>query len=109
MDASYLDSPFEHVNLEATILTLLVFLFNRELSFKKGDIMVVKRQIDKNWIEGEINGRTGIFPTNYVEARSNSLFMLVIAFLLYCVVFTEILIPFDVYGSGLTFSFGNGF
>ena len=48
---------------------LILFSSNRELSFKKGDVMVVKRQIDKNWIEGENNGRTGIFPTNYVEVR----------------------------------------
>ncbi|EDO25870.1 predicted protein [Nematostella vectensis] len=42
-------------------------LFSRELSFKKGDYIIVKRQIDRNWIEGEVNGRIGIFPTNYVE------------------------------------------
>ena len=23
--------------------------------------------MDKNWIDGELNGRRGIFPTNYVE------------------------------------------
>lgn len=28
---------------------------------------MVKRQIDRNWIEGEINGKFGIFPTNHVE------------------------------------------
>ncbi|XP_048590225.1 sorbin and SH3 domain-containing protein 1 homolog isoform X2 [Nematostella vectensis] len=41
----------------------------KELSFKKGDYIIVKRQIDRNWIEGEVNGRIGIFPTNYVELR----------------------------------------
>jgi len=25
--------------------------------------------VDKNWIDGELNGRRGIFPTNYVEVR----------------------------------------
>ena len=25
--------------------------------------------MDKNWIDGELNGRRGIFPTNYVEVR----------------------------------------
>ena len=39
----------------------------RELSFRKGDIINVRRQVDKNWIDGELNGRRGIFPTNYVE------------------------------------------
>lgn len=46
---------------------IMAFYFDRELSFKKGDYIVVKRQIDRNWIEGEINGNIGIFPANHVE------------------------------------------
>lgn len=41
----------------------------KELSFRKGDIINVRRQVDKNWIDGELNGRRGIFPQNYVEIR----------------------------------------
>lgn len=51
------------------ILTEVLFSFTRELSFRKGDIITVRRQVDKNWIDGELNGRRGIFPTNYVEVR----------------------------------------
>ncbi|CAK1598733.1 unnamed protein product [Parnassius mnemosyne] len=40
---------------------------NRELSFKKGDLINVRRQIDTNWYEGEVHGRIGLFPYNYVE------------------------------------------
>ncbi|RVE51933.1 hypothetical protein evm_003399, partial [Chilo suppressalis] len=40
---------------------------NRELSFRKGDMIHVRRQIDANWYEGEIHGRIGLFPYNYVE------------------------------------------
>ena len=39
----------------------------RELSFQAGDIIFVRRQIDKNWYEGEHNAMIGIFPVNYVE------------------------------------------
>ncbi|XP_018020483.1 uncharacterized protein LOC108676805 isoform X7 [Hyalella azteca] len=39
----------------------------RELSFNKGDVISVRRQIDKNWHEGELRGIVGIFPSNYVE------------------------------------------
>ncbi|XP_078318292.1 uncharacterized protein LOC111118302 isoform X11 [Crassostrea virginica] len=39
----------------------------RELSFKKGDILYLIRQVDRNWFEGERHGRKGIFPSNYVE------------------------------------------
>jgi len=37
------------------------------LSFKKGDIIFVKRRINDDWLEGEHQGLTGIFPRNYVE------------------------------------------
>jgi len=40
---------------------------NRELSFKKADIIYIKKQVDCNWYEGERNGCMGIFPTTYVE------------------------------------------
>ncbi|KAG7155279.1 Sorbin and SH3 domain-containing protein 1-like, partial [Homarus americanus] len=38
-----------------------------ELSFNKGEIVFIRRQIDKNWFEGELRGSVGIFPCNYVE------------------------------------------
>ncbi|XP_078658964.1 uncharacterized protein LOC144904179 isoform X6 [Branchiostoma floridae x Branchiostoma belcheri] len=40
---------------------------SKELSFKKGDVIYLTRQVDKNWYEGEHNGYVGIFPVNYVE------------------------------------------
>ncbi|KAF0312597.1 Sorbin and SH3 domain-containing protein 2 [Amphibalanus amphitrite] len=40
---------------------------NRELCFNKGDIIFIRRQVDRNWLEGELNGRIGIFPVNYVQ------------------------------------------
>lgn len=39
----------------------------RELSFKKGDILYIRRQIDKNWYEGEHNGAMGLLPVQYVD------------------------------------------
>ncbi|XP_059612596.1 uncharacterized protein LOC132259068 [Phlebotomus argentipes] len=42
----------------------------RELSFKKGDIIYIRRQIDKNWYEGEHNAMLGLLPLNYVEIIS---------------------------------------
>ena len=40
---------------------------NRELSFKKADVIYIKKQVDGNWYEGERNAMMGIFPTTYVE------------------------------------------
>lgn len=43
--------------------------FSRELSFKKGDIIYIRRQIDKNWYEGEHNANIGLLPVQYVDVR----------------------------------------
>lgn len=38
-----------------------------DLSFKKGDVILLKRKIDSNWFVGNMNGREGTFPLNYVH------------------------------------------
>lgn len=38
-----------------------------ELSFTKGDVLVVTRQEEGGWWEGNLNGKTGWFPSNYVR------------------------------------------
>jgi len=39
---------------------------NTELSFNFGDVLVIRRQ-DGEWWEGELNGRVGLLPANYVQ------------------------------------------
>ncbi|CAL4214360.1 unnamed protein product, partial [Meganyctiphanes norvegica] len=39
----------------------------RDLSFKKGDIVILRKKIDSNWYQGELNGNTGFFPASYVQ------------------------------------------
>lgn len=48
------------------MLNVLVLAF-RELTLKKGDIVYIHKEVDKNWLEGEHHGGLGIFPANYVE------------------------------------------
>lgn len=50
----------------------LIIIF-RELTFRRGDIIYVRRQIDKNWYEGEHNAMIGLFPFNYVEVSNEEL------------------------------------
>ncbi|CAB4257167.1 similar to Saccharomyces cerevisiae YHL002W HSE1 Subunit of the endosomal Vps27p-Hse1p complex required for sorting of ubiquitinated membrane proteins into intralumenal vesicles prior to vacuolar degradation [Maudiozyma barnettii] len=37
-----------------------------ELSFKKGDIIIVLEQVYRDWWRGTLHGKIGIFPLNYV-------------------------------------------
>ena len=38
-----------------------------DLSFNLGDEIIVLEKDDKGWWKGEVNGKTGVFPSNYVE------------------------------------------
>ena len=38
-----------------------------ELSIKDGDVITVLTQEDEGWWEGELNGKKGWFPSNFVE------------------------------------------
>ena len=40
---------------------------DQELSFKEGDTIMLNNQLDDNWFDGSLNGRTGIFPVAYVQ------------------------------------------
>ena len=38
-----------------------------DLSFNTGDVIKVHKKIGEDWIEGELNGQVGMFPSAYVE------------------------------------------
>uniref|UniRef100_A0A1I7UA08 Sorbin and SH3 domain-containing protein 1 n=1 Tax=Caenorhabditis tropicalis TaxID=1561998 RepID=A0A1I7UA08_9PELO len=45
---------------------------SRELPLNRGDIVRLIRDVDAYWMEGERNGRTGIFPNSYVQINSGN-------------------------------------
>jgi len=40
-----------------------------ELSFYAGDVINITKMVNADWAEGELNGRVGIFPLNYVQMQ----------------------------------------
>ena len=38
-----------------------------QLKFKKGDLITITQKEEGGWWEGTLDGRTGWFPSNYVE------------------------------------------
>ena len=40
-----------------------------ELSFKKGSILVINAEEDKNWFNAQQDGKDGMIPKNYVEVK----------------------------------------
>lgn len=61
-------------NLEANQAVAL-FTFDADqpgdLGFKKGDVITVTKKTEKaeDWWTGTLNGKTGIFPSNYVQMK----------------------------------------
>ena len=39
------------------------------MSFRKDDVINLVRRIDENWLVGEINGREGSVPANFITIR----------------------------------------
>nr|CAB3250834.1 protein enhancer of sevenless 2B [Phallusia mammillata] len=63
------DIPIESFKVQAA------YDFHRqepgELEFCQGDIITVTEWMDRNWWRGNLNGRTGIFPSNHVNVPSH--------------------------------------
>lgn len=38
-----------------------------ELDFDEGDVITLNKQVDANWYEGALRGRSGLFPISYVD------------------------------------------
>ncbi|XP_069693498.1 dynamin-binding protein-like isoform X2 [Periplaneta americana] len=65
----YNAQPLVELDVVPYGITLYPFYaqFENELSFHEGEIVTLCRHIDKDWIEGKIDGKKGIFPKSYVN------------------------------------------
>jgi hypothetical protein len=59
----------ENVNVRPYALAVHTFVpqFDNELGFSEGDMVFLTRQVDGDWMQGETDGQTGIFPKSYVN------------------------------------------
>ncbi|CAP38972.2 Protein CBR-SORB-1 [Caenorhabditis briggsae] len=66
----------QHQNQNPVVTATAVYKFEprsaRELPLNRGDIIRIIRDVDAYWMEGERNGRCGIFPNSYVQINSGS-------------------------------------
>lgn len=61
-------SPEPHCHFHFNIPSLNSFWARcRDLTFRKGDVIVLRRRIDQNWFYGQLNEREGAFPVNHVQ------------------------------------------
>ena len=68
-EATVNSQPLVELDVVPYGITLYPFYaqFDNELSFHEGEIVTLCRHIDKDWIEGKIDGKKGIFPKSYVN------------------------------------------
>ena len=64
--------------IQLTLLTHQCNIFNRrphEISVQKGDIVILRRQIDYNWVEIEDcqSGLIGLVPRRYLDSEQEGL------------------------------------
>lgn len=74
----FLFLKFLHISSDTHLTFCILSFLRRELNFKKGDIIYIRRKIDENWYEGEIDATIGLLPSNYVEViikLSSSLYL----------------------------------
>ncbi|XP_078263705.1 neutrophil cytosol factor 2-like [Rhinoraja longicauda] len=56
--------------LEVVALYDYKFTDSIDLSFQEGDRIQVLAQVNDNWLEGQCNGNTGIFPASFIKELS---------------------------------------
>lgn len=61
-------------NLESDTMEATVqFDFNarssRELSLRKGDLVILRKQVSNDWWQGTVKGKDGLIPDKYISLK----------------------------------------
>ncbi|XP_039955026.1 SLIT-ROBO Rho GTPase-activating protein 1-like [Bactrocera tryoni] len=68
-DSEICPSEDESETLEATVQFDFKARSNRELSIRKGDIVILRKQVSNDWWHGILNGTEGLIPDKYISLR----------------------------------------
>ncbi|KAL5286146.1 SRGAP1 family protein [Megaselia abdita] len=68
-DSEVYPSEDESDILEATAQFDFTARSNRELSFHKGDSVILKKQVSNDWWQGTVNGKDGLVPDKYISLK----------------------------------------
>ncbi|XP_012160761.1 SLIT-ROBO Rho GTPase-activating protein 1 isoform X2 [Ceratitis capitata] len=68
-DSEICPSEDESETLEATVQFDFKARSNRELSIRKGDIVILRKQVSNDWWHGSLNGKEGLIPDKYISLR----------------------------------------
>ncbi|XP_044011842.1 SLIT-ROBO Rho GTPase-activating protein 1-like isoform X2 [Aphidius gifuensis] len=69
MDSEVYPSEDETENMEATAQFDFNARSERELSFKKGDNLILFMQVSNDWWRGSVGGREGLIPDKYIMLK----------------------------------------
>ena len=41
----------------------------REVNFRKGDLILLEKQVSNDWWKGSVNGKSGLIPDKYIMLK----------------------------------------
>lgn len=68
-DSEVYPSEDESDSLEATAQFDFCARSTREISLRKGDVVILRKQVSNDWWQGTVNGRDGLIPDKYISLK----------------------------------------
>ncbi|GAB0090061.1 SLIT-ROBO Rho GTPase-activating protein 1 [Sergentomyia squamirostris] len=68
-DSEVYPSEDESDTMEATVQFDFIARSGRELSLRKGEMVILRKQISNDWWQGTVNGKDGLVPDKYISLK----------------------------------------